>query len=103
MAAEALEIMVDKRHFKAVVHPGKGDYLEISGNDTAALVALMLRQRRSASGLSLAEVARRLGVKSRNAYARYEQGLSVPTVEKLVALLGAIDPAHDVVLGPAKA
>jgi predicted transcriptional regulator len=100
MAAEALEIMVDKRHFKAVVHPGKGDYLEISGNDTAALVALMLRQRRSASGLSLAEVARRLGVKSRNAYARYEQGLSV---EKLVALLGAIDPAHDVVLGPAKA
>ena len=103
MATEALEIVVDKPGFKAAVHPGKGGYLEITGNDAAALVALMLRQRRTQSGLSLAEVARRLGVKSRNAYARYEQGLAVPSVAKLAELLLAIDPTHDFVLGPAKA
>lgn len=103
MAAEALEIIVDKPGFKASVHPGKGGYFEISGSDTAALVAVLLRERRVRSGLSLAEVAQRLGVRSRNAYARYERGLAVPTVDKLAALLAATDPKHDLVIGPAKA
>jgi transcriptional regulator with XRE-family HTH domain len=40
----------------------------------------------------------RLGVKSRNAYARYEQGVSVPTVEKLDELLRAVAPGRDLVL-----
>jgi transcriptional regulator with XRE-family HTH domain len=85
-----------------VVHPGKNGYFEIGGNDVAALVALLLRQRRSDSGLSLADVAQRIGAKSRNAYARYEQGKSMPTVEKLIKLLVAIDPTRDLVLGLAK-
>lgn len=103
MAAEALAIVVDKPGFQATVYPGKGSYFEISGNDTRALVALLLRQRRSDAGLSLAEVSRRLGAASRNAYARYEQGLTVPTIDKLVELLEATDSEHDLVLGSSKA
>jgi len=43
-------------------------------------------------------VARRLGQKSPNAYARYEQGRSVPTVEKLNELMRAIDPGIEPIL-----
>ncbi|MHB1847073.1 MAG: helix-turn-helix domain-containing protein, partial [Deltaproteobacteria bacterium] len=55
---------------------------------------------REAHGLSLAEVSRRLGQRSRNAYARYEQGLSVPTIDKLEKLLSAVT-GRDFVLRPA--
>jgi len=63
-----------------------------------ALVALALRRRREAAGLSLADVARRIGAKSRNAYARYEQGTSLPTLTKLAELLRAVDPDRDLAL-----
>ena len=49
----------------------------------------------------LADVAERLGAKSRNAYARYEQGESVPTADKLMELLVALDPGRDFVLSEA--
>ncbi len=48
--------------------------------------------------MTLAEVARRLGQKSPNAYARYEQGKSLPTVEKLYKLMKAIDPSFEPIL-----
>jgi transcriptional regulator with XRE-family HTH domain len=48
--------------------------------------------------LSLSEVARRLGVTSINTYARYEQGRSVPTVQKLSQLFAAVSPERDFVL-----
>jgi hypothetical protein len=38
------------------------------------------------------------GARSRNAYARYERGASVPTVVKLEELLKAISPGHDIVV-----
>ena len=55
------------------------------------------------SKLSEAEVADRLGAKSRNAYARYEQGASVPTIEKLDQLLRAVSPGPDCVLALSRA
>jgi transcriptional regulator with XRE-family HTH domain len=42
-------------------------------------------------------VARRLGSRSKTAYARYEQGRTVPTVEKLFELLAAVAPGEDFV------
>ena len=86
MIADAIEALVDKPGFKVDVHPGKGDYFEVGAKDQATLFAFMLRQRRIAAGLSLEDVRQRLGLKSRNAYARYEQGASVPTVDKLAEL-----------------
>jgi DNA-binding transcriptional regulator YiaG len=99
MIADAIEGFVDKRGFKADVHPDADDKFEVGSADAAALTALFLRRRRQASGLTLAEVAARLGARSHNAYARYEQGRSVPTVEKLVELLSIVDAEHDVVIG----
>lgn len=99
MIADAIEGFVDKRGFRAVVHVGSDDRIEVGSADAAALTALLLRRRRQASGLTLAEVAARLGARSHNAYARYEQGRSIPTVEKLVELLSIVDAEHDVVIG----
>ncbi len=103
MAVEALEIIVDKRGFKAELFSGPNGYFEITGNDQQALFSLLLRQKRRASGLSLAQVAQRLGLKSRNSYARYEQGRAVPTATKLAELLRVIEPGHDFVLTPSRA
>ena len=69
----------------------------------AARPAFLLRRERSKAGLSLAEMAKRLGAKSLNAYARYEQGRTVPTVPKLSELLSAVSPGKDFVLDESRA
>ncbi len=98
MAADLVESLINQPDFKATIHIGKKGEFELSGTDTAAMIALLLRRQRETSGLSLSEVAERLGVKSKNAYARYEQGKSVPSVEKLNELLRAVSPKNDFVL-----
>jgi transcriptional regulator with XRE-family HTH domain len=67
------------------------------------MISLLLRRQRQMSGLSLGDAAARLGVKSRNAYARYERGTSVPTVEKLEELLHAVAPGREIVLQQSRA
>jgi transcriptional regulator with XRE-family HTH domain len=81
------------------IHATAGkDAFEVSSSDTRTMVSMLLRRQRQKSGLSLAQAAQRLGVKSRNAYARYEQRASMPTVEKLDELLRAVAPGRDIVL-----
>jgi transcriptional regulator with XRE-family HTH domain len=46
----------------------------------------------TASGLSLAQVSKRMGAKSRTAFARYEKGQVAPTVGMLDTLLHALMP-----------
>lgn len=99
MIADAIEGYVDKRDFRAEVRPSEGDAIEVGSRDVAALTALLLRRRRQASGLTLTEVAARLGARSHNAYARYEQGRSAPTVAKLAELLSVVDEGHDIIIG----
>ena len=98
MAADLLESLARQPRFKVQIHPGKGADFEASSSDTRTLISLLLRRQRERSGLSLAEAAKRLGAKSRNAYARYERGTSVPTVQKLAELLRAVVPESDLVL-----
>ena len=98
MIADWMETMVNRDDFRAEVHPRGRHEFEVSGNDAAAMTALLLRRRREASGASLRDVASRLGVSSRNAYARYERGDAVPTVDKLDELLKAASPGDDFVI-----
>ena len=97
MVADLIETMAGKKGFRVEVFPGVGRAFEIGSDDAAALVAVTLRRQREKHGVSLAEVARRLGSRSKTAYARYEQGRSVPTVEKLFELLAAVAPGEDFV------
>lgn len=98
MAADWLETMIGRDGFHAEAHPRGANEFEISGNDAAAMTAFLLRRRRQASGASLRQVAERLGASSRNAYARYERGEAVPSMEKLDALLKAASPGDDIVI-----
>lgn len=98
MIADWFATMIDRPGFSVTVHEGKQGNFEISASDTRAMVGLLLQRQRRLHGLSLAAAAERLGAKSRNAYARYEQGSSVPTVEKLDKLLQAVSGGRDFVL-----
>jgi hypothetical protein len=90
--------MVDRPDFSLRVFPvGRADF-EIASDDPRPMISLLLRRQRQKSGLTLAQVAERLGSKSRNAYARYEQGAAVPTVAKLDELLRAVAPDRDIVV-----
>ena len=84
--------------FKVNIYPGRREYFEVDSHDVSTLIAFLLRRQRIKRGLSLAEVTKRLGAKSLNTYARYEQGKSVPSIEKLSQLLTAVSPDKDFVL-----
>lgn len=98
MIADAIESLVNKKGFKVEVFPGKGPYFELGSTDLLTLTAFLLRRQRMKQGLTLVEVAKRLGAKSHNTYARYEQGKSIPTIEKFNKLLSALSPDNDFVL-----
>ncbi len=97
MAKDLVETMAGVRGFRAKIYPGVGRTFEIGGNRLGVLVALLLRRQRERQGLTLAEAAARLGQRSRNAYARYEQGRAMPTVEQVERLLEAIAPGQRIV------
>jgi hypothetical protein len=100
MIADWFATMIDRPGFSVTVHAGKQDTFELSASDTKAMVGLLLQRQRQLHGLSLAAAAERLGAKSRNAYARYEHGSSMPTVDKLGKLLQAVSGGRDFVLSP---
>ena len=100
MIVDWFETIITHPEFSVTVHEGKRAEFEISASDTKAMVCLLLQRQRQLSGLSLAGAAERLGAKSRNAYARYEQGASAPTIEKLDQLLQAVSNGRDFVLLP---
>jgi hypothetical protein len=103
MIADAVESLVNKKGFEVRVFGAKGRVFEIGASDQGALTALLLRRMRLKAGLSLEEVAARLGSKSPNSYARYEQGRSVPSVEKLTQLFSAVARNREFVIMESRA
>ena len=103
---EALEMiedwfsaMVNQSGFSVTIYLRGNDAFKIQASDLGSMISLLLQRQRQRSGLSLAEVAERLGAKSRNAYARYERGDSLPTIEKLDELLRAVSADRDLLVG----
>jgi len=98
MASDWITTMAADTGMVLTVTEASGDRFFVSADRLDALVGLVLRRKREASGLSLADVARRLGMTSRNAYARYERGGASPSIAKLAELLHAVDPSHELAL-----
>lgn len=61
------------------------------------LIALMLKNQRAKYGLSIAQVADRLGI-SKNAYAQYEQARAIPSIAKVEEFIHAMSNQVHVVL-----
>ncbi len=97
MIEDLVETMADQPGFEATAFPLAEDGFELGASDVGVLVALLLRRQREKRGITLAEAAQRLHQKSRNAYARYEQGQAAPTIEKLEELLRAVAPDQKLV------
>ena len=97
MAKDLIETMAGRTGFQITVYPAGQETFEIGANHTGIMLALLLRRQRERHGITLSEAAKRLGQSSRNAYARYEQGKAVPSVEKLEQLLKAIAPDQRIV------
>ncbi len=98
MVADMLETMVNKEGFKIQIFKGSHGEFEVGSIDSRSMISLLLIRKRELSGLSLSQVAERLGVSSRHAYAHYEQGHSDPTIEKLSRLLNAVCPNTEIVI-----
>ena len=98
MIADWFATVIDREGFAVTVEPVRSDGFEIGSSDARVMIGLMLRRQRERSGLSVAQVARQLGLRSDAAYARYERGLAVPTVDKLDELLRVVAPGRAFVL-----
>jgi DNA-binding XRE family transcriptional regulator len=103
MIADAIETLACKDRFRIEVFPGKREHFEIGSSDPGVMTALLLRRARQRSGLTLADVAGRMGSASANSYARYEQGKVLPSIRKLAELLAAVGRPNDLVLAEGRA
>ena len=100
--ADAFKDVVDRRGFKATVTALDGDEVRVESSDPALLLGVVLRYQREAHGLSLADVAKRIGASSRNAYARYEHGTAMPKLDTVQEILKAVAPDLALTVGPRK-
>ncbi len=103
MALDMIKAMINKEGVEIDIYKGKNGGFEIASSDSSCLVSLLLQRKRQISGLSLSQVSKRLGLSSRNSYARYEKGQAAPTIGKLGELLRAVDPKADIVINDSNA
>lgn len=100
MIKEAVKLLVDRKGFAVSVNPLPDNQFVLRAkktDDDKYLLALMLKNQRAKYGLSLQEVADRLGV-SKNAYAQYEQARAVPSITKVEEFIYAMSHRVHVVL-----
>ncbi len=98
MLRDAVESLVNRSRFRVLVTVERDGRCRVGSNDDAILMAFMLRRLREREGLSVRQVARRLGAKSANAYAQYETGRVAPSIDTLSRLLAALNPAFQPIL-----
>ncbi len=98
MIKDAIELLVDSKGFEIKIDKGKGEKFFVGSGDTKSLIALMLHRQRTKRNLSISEVAARMGAKSKNAYAQYEQGKSEPSLTKIQQILESMDPEAKTIL-----
>ena len=100
MIKEAVELTVDRKGFFVRVNPLPKNQFVLrakEADDDKYLIALMLKNQRAKYGLSLQDVADRLGV-SKNAYAQYEQARAIPSITKVEEFIHAMSRNVHVVL-----
>lgn len=98
MARDAIETLVNRKGFRVSIFPADNDAFTIDSNDRKTFIAFLLKRNREFKQLSVRDVVKRMNSKSPNAYAQYETGRISPSIDKLIELLKAIDPAFEPVL-----
>ena len=94
MLVDLLKTASNRSGFRADIARHRNNTFSLRGRDEQSekdLIAILLRRQRAGAGLSLNDMARLLKAKSKNAYARYEHGESVPSpimMEKMLRAMG---------------
>jgi len=97
MLRSLVELQVDRKRFRAVVtvigeEADSTVRVLVDANDPVALAAAVLRYQRQVHGLTIAQVAKKLGSTNHNSYAAYERAEREPSMSKYRELLHAIAP-----------
>jgi predicted RNase H-like HicB family nuclease/DNA-binding XRE family transcriptional regulator len=91
MLKDAIELLINQKDFQITISPfQENDFFIFSDNDTD-LLALMLKRQRAKYQLSLSDMAEKLHMNSKNAYAQYEQGRNQPSLSKIEEFFTAMD------------
>lgn len=95
MLQDAVELYLDyyfnQKPTVEVIDHGKG-IIGVTCSEKKLLLSLSLVKQRESSGLTVREVAKRLGSQSPNAYGKYERGKVNISIEKYDQLLQAVNP-----------
>ena len=102
MVEDLFVTLAGKKGFEVNVKCTKDGIIEIGSNDNKVMVGLLLKRKRQLNNLTIKQVAERMGSTSKNAYARYEQGKTLPSIDKLQDLLNATGPFSDLVISQAR-
>lgn len=98
--AEAIEMQASRDGMKVTVTDLGNESVFVSANEPGLLAAEVLKNQREIRGLSLADVAKKLGASSVNAYAAYEQGKREPSLSKYRELLAVVAPEMALTVAP---
>jgi len=98
MIKDAIESLINKKGFKITIKSIDGHKFSIGSSDTKTWLGFILQRLRMKAGLTIEEVARRMGSTSKNAYARYEHGKTIPGLDKLSQILEAIESKSETIL-----
>lgn len=89
MVQDLVKELLESKQAKIGVAYVKGElYVEV--RPSSELLPVILKRQRMKQGLTIRQVAARLGYKNHNAYAAYEQGKSIPSYDKFEELLVGI-------------
>lgn len=104
MLVDLVETMLEREGVRVTVTEvglvgGNAYEVLVECSEPALLAARVLRYQREVHGMSIADVARKLGALSRNAYASYEQGRTEPTLAKFRELLAVVAPDAAMFIG----
>ena len=91
MLKDAVKLLVNKNFFHVQMYPLNHNSFIVDGRPDKEWVALMLKRQRAKNNVTLDELAKRLKIKSRNAYAQYEQGKNLPSLTKIQEFLRAMN------------
>lgn len=98
MLKSAIETAANAPGFCVTLQPPCGFPTEVASNDDAILLGLVLKRQRQKKKLTLLEVAKRMGQRSKNTLLRYERGRSLPTIRQMEKLFNAIGIDHSLTI-----
>jgi DNA-binding XRE family transcriptional regulator/predicted RNase H-like HicB family nuclease len=90
MMKDWVQSMLDDPSYKVEVELTGDDSFSISVQDPSPIMALIVQRARASSGMTLDQLAKKLGLKSRSNAAHYETGKHAPSLAKAQDILDAL-------------